>query len=83
MASWSDRAALCTFLLGLDHSESSEVSQSEGEPWPDIESFSKMPFDVSVHDPTYRSMSLVYTEKLAGVKQGQCTWSLKVEGSPK
>uniref|UniRef100_A0A8C2RC74 GREB1 like retinoic acid receptor coactivator n=1 Tax=Capra hircus TaxID=9925 RepID=A0A8C2RC74_CAPHI len=68
-ASRSDWAALCTFLLGLDHSESSEVSQSEGEPWPDIESVSKMPFDVSVHDPKYRSMSLVYTEKLAGVKQ--------------
>ncbi|XP_032167080.1 GREB1-like protein isoform X1 [Mustela erminea] len=55
--------------INTDHSESSEVSQSEGEPWPDIESFSKMPFDVSVHDPKYRLMSLVYTEKLAGVKQ--------------
>uniref|UniRef100_A0A5G2QXD0 GREB1 like retinoic acid receptor coactivator n=1 Tax=Sus scrofa TaxID=9823 RepID=A0A5G2QXD0_PIG len=55
--------------INADHSESSEVSQSEGEPWPDIESFSKIPFDVSVHDPKYRLMSLVYTEKLAGVKR--------------
>uniref|UniRef100_A0A673UJ81 GREB1 like retinoic acid receptor coactivator n=1 Tax=Suricata suricatta TaxID=37032 RepID=A0A673UJ81_SURSU len=55
--------------INTDHSESSGVSQSEGEPWPDIESFSKMPFDVSVHDPKYSLMSLVYTEKLAGVKQ--------------
>ncbi|XP_054936737.1 GREB1-like protein isoform X6 [Physeter macrocephalus] len=55
--------------INTDHSESSEVSRSEGEPWPDIESFSKMPFDVSVHDPKYSLMSLVYTEKLAGVKQ--------------
>uniref|UniRef100_A0AC11B3K5 GREB1 like retinoic acid receptor coactivator n=1 Tax=Ovis aries TaxID=9940 RepID=A0AC11B3K5_SHEEP len=55
--------------INTDRSESSEVSQSEGEPWPDIESVSKMPFDVSVHDPKYRSMSLVYTEKLAAVKQ--------------
>uniref|UniRef100_H0X806 GREB1 like retinoic acid receptor coactivator n=1 Tax=Otolemur garnettii TaxID=30611 RepID=H0X806_OTOGA len=55
--------------INTDHGESSEVSQSEGEPWPDIESFSKMPFDVSVHDPKYSLMSLVYTEKLAGVKQ--------------
>ncbi|XP_057555854.1 GREB1-like protein isoform X3 [Hippopotamus amphibius kiboko] len=55
--------------INTDHSESSEVSQSEGDPWPDIESFSKMPFDVSVHDPKYSLMSLVYTEKLAGVKQ--------------
>ncbi|KAM9225465.1 GREB1-like protein isoform 1-T1 [Dugong dugon] len=55
--------------INTDQSESSEVSQSAGEPWPDIESFSKMPFDVSVHDPKYSAMSLVYTEKLAGVKQ--------------
>uniref|UniRef100_A0A8C5L4H9 Growth regulation by estrogen in breast cancer-like n=1 Tax=Jaculus jaculus TaxID=51337 RepID=A0A8C5L4H9_JACJA len=55
--------------INTDHSESCEVSQSEGDPWPDIESFSKMPFDVSVHDPKYSRMSLVYTEKLAGVKQ--------------
>ncbi|KAF3829910.1 hypothetical protein GH733_001861 [Mirounga leonina] len=55
--------------INADHSESREVSQSEGEPWPDIESFRKMPFDVSVHDPKYSLMSLVYTEKLAGVKQ--------------
>jgi hypothetical protein len=62
-------------FLVLDYNKSSDVSQSEGEPWPDIESFSKLPFDVSVHDPKYRLMSLVYTEKLAGVKQGQCTGS--------
>lgn len=55
--------------INTDHSESSEVSQSEGEPWPDIESFSKIPFDISVHDPKYSLMSLVYTEKLAVVKQ--------------
>ncbi|XP_030192209.1 GREB1-like protein isoform X1 [Lynx canadensis] len=55
--------------INTDHSECSGVSQAEGEPWPDIESFSKMPFDVSVHDPKYSLMSLVYTEKLAGVKQ--------------
>ncbi|KAM6219967.1 GREB1-like protein isoform 3-T3 [Rhynchocyon petersi] len=55
--------------INTDQSESSEVSQSAGEPWPDIESFSKMPFDVSVHDPKYSLMSLVYTEKLARFKQ--------------
>ncbi|KAM5222301.1 GREB1-like protein isoform 2-T2 [Ctenodactylus gundi] len=55
--------------INADHSESSNVSQSEGEPWPDLESFGKMPFDVSVHDPKYSLMSLVYSEKLARVKQ--------------
>ncbi|XP_045152022.1 GREB1-like protein isoform X4 [Echinops telfairi] len=62
-------------------SESSD-SQAPGEPWPDIESFSKMPFDVSVHDAKYSSMSLVYTEKLAGVKQEELKES-KVEESRK
>ncbi|XP_052597473.1 GREB1-like protein isoform X2 [Peromyscus californicus insignis] len=55
--------------INTDHNENSGASQPEGEPWPDIETFSKMPFDVSVHDPKYSLMSLVYTEKLAGVKQ--------------
>ncbi|XP_076769113.1 GREB1-like protein isoform X1 [Arvicanthis niloticus] len=55
--------------INTDHSDKSELSQSEGEPWPDIETFSKMPFDISVHDPKYSLMSLVYSEKLAGIKQ--------------
>ncbi|KAM4841275.1 GREB1-like protein [Thomomys bottae] len=55
--------------INADHSGSSDVGQCEGAPWPDLESFSKIPFDVSVHDPKYSVMSLVYTEKLAGVKQ--------------
>ncbi|ERE86090.1 protein GREB1 [Cricetulus griseus] len=55
--------------INTDNNETSGVSQSEGDPWPDIETFSKMPFDVSVHDPKYSVMSLVYSEKLAGVKQ--------------
>ncbi|XP_076991949.1 GREB1-like protein isoform X3 [Tamandua tetradactyla] len=68
--------------INTDHGESGEVRQSEGEPWPDIESFSKMPFDVSVHDPKYSVMSLVYTEKLAEVKQETIKES-KVEESKK
>lgn len=63
----------------LDHNETCGVSKSEREPWPDIETFSKMPFDVSVHDPKYSLMSLVYTEKLAGLKQGgyMQSWAMK------
>lgn len=38
-----------------------------------------MPFDVSVHDPKYSLMSLVYSEKLAGIKQGQYIQSQSVE----
>uniref|UniRef100_A0A8C2VJI2 GREB1 like retinoic acid receptor coactivator n=1 Tax=Chinchilla lanigera TaxID=34839 RepID=A0A8C2VJI2_CHILA len=52
-----------------EHSEGGRSSQAEGEPWPDLESFGKMPFDVSVHDPKFRRMSLVYTQRLAGVKR--------------
>ncbi|XP_033613305.1 GREB1-like protein [Fukomys damarensis] len=55
--------------INAHHSESSSASQAEGEPWPDLESFSKMPFDVSVHDPKYSPTSPVFSETLAGVKQ--------------
>ncbi|XP_006867348.1 PREDICTED: GREB1-like protein [Chrysochloris asiatica] len=68
--------------INTDLSEDSAISQLATEPWPDIESFSKMPFDVSVHDPKYSLMSLVYTEKLAGVKQEAIKES-KVEESRK
>ncbi|XP_044538958.1 GREB1-like protein [Gracilinanus agilis] len=55
--------------ININHNESSESSLSERDPWPDIENFGKMPFDVSVHDPKYNLMSPVFTEKLAGIKQ--------------
>ncbi|XP_074132442.1 GREB1-like protein isoform X3 [Sminthopsis crassicaudata] len=55
--------------INISHSENGEISLSERDPWPDIENFGKMPFDVSVHDPKYNLMSPVFTEKLAGIKQ--------------
>ncbi|XP_072460462.1 GREB1-like protein isoform X4 [Notamacropus eugenii] len=55
--------------INISHSENSEITLSERDPWPDIENFGKMPFDVSVHDPKYNLMSPVFTEKLAGIKQ--------------
>ncbi|XP_028925448.1 GREB1-like protein isoform X3 [Ornithorhynchus anatinus] len=55
--------------INTNPSESCEISQSERDHWPDVENFGKMPFDVSVHDPKYRLMSLVFTAELAGVKQ--------------
>ncbi|XP_054250684.1 GREB1-like protein [Indicator indicator] len=51
------------------HAESSEVTQSSNDHWPDIEIFGKMAFDLSVHDPKYRTVSPVYTEQLSRVKQ--------------
>lgn len=54
-----------------DHTENSEITQSSNDHWPDIEIFSKMPFDLSVHDPKYRTISPVYTEQLSRVKQGK------------
>nr|XP_048303943.1 GREB1-like protein isoform X2 [Myodes glareolus] len=68
--------------INTDHNETCGVSKSEREPWPDIETFSKMPFDVSVHDPKYSLMSLVYTERLAGLKQ-EVIKEYKVEESRK
>nr|XP_033789817.1 LOW QUALITY PROTEIN: GREB1-like protein [Geotrypetes seraphini] len=50
------------------HSENNDISQSVSDQWPDIEIFSKMTFDTTVHDPKYSCISPVYTEKLSKVK---------------
>lgn len=54
-----------------DSAESSEITQSSNDHWPDIEAFSKITFDLIVHDPKYDSVSPVYTEQMSRVKQGQ------------
>uniref|UniRef100_A0A8C4UPK1 GREB1 like retinoic acid receptor coactivator n=1 Tax=Falco tinnunculus TaxID=100819 RepID=A0A8C4UPK1_FALTI len=55
--------------INANHTENSEITQSTNDHWPDIEIFSKMSFDLSVHDPKYRTISPVYTEQLSRVKQ--------------
>ncbi|NXI52794.1 GRB1L protein, partial [Chloroceryle aenea] len=55
--------------IDANHAENSEITQSSNDHWPDIEIFSKMSFDLSVHDPKYRTISPVYTEQLSRVKQ--------------
>ncbi|XP_058661710.1 GREB1-like protein isoform X3 [Ammospiza caudacuta] len=55
--------------INANHTENSEVTQSSNDHWPDIEIFSKISFDLSVHDPKYRNISPVYTEQLSRVKQ--------------
>ncbi|GCB64425.1 hypothetical protein scyTo_0014766, partial [Scyliorhinus torazame] len=48
--------------------EANEHVQGINAQWPDIELFSKMSFDLTVHDPKYRHISSVYSEKLPKVK---------------
>lgn len=67
---WVSAAAYLKCVVA-GHAESSEVTQSSSDHWPDIEIFSKMAFDLSVHDPKYRAISPVYTEQLSRVKQGK------------
>uniref|UniRef100_A0A8C3J0F3 GREB1 like retinoic acid receptor coactivator n=1 Tax=Chrysemys picta bellii TaxID=8478 RepID=A0A8C3J0F3_CHRPI len=55
--------------INTSSTESSEITQSSNDHWPDIEIFSKITFDLSVHDTKYGSMSPVYTEQLSRVKQ--------------
>ncbi|NXY16220.1 GRB1L protein, partial [Atrichornis clamosus] len=55
--------------INANHTENSEIIQSSNDHWPDIEIFSKISFDLSVHDPKYRNISPVYTEQLSRVKQ--------------
>ncbi|XP_073535238.1 GREB1-like protein isoform X2 [Phyllobates terribilis] len=42
---------------------------TEKELWPDIEVFSKMAFDITVHDPKYRNISPLHTERNILIKQ--------------
>uniref|UniRef100_A0A8C4VT63 GREB1 like retinoic acid receptor coactivator n=1 Tax=Gopherus evgoodei TaxID=1825980 RepID=A0A8C4VT63_9SAUR len=55
--------------INTNSTESCEITQSSNDHWPDIEIFSKITFDLSVHDTKYGSMSPVYTEQLSRVKQ--------------
>uniref|UniRef100_A0A8D0GT40 GREB1 like retinoic acid receptor coactivator n=1 Tax=Sphenodon punctatus TaxID=8508 RepID=A0A8D0GT40_SPHPU len=55
--------------ININHTENTEIAQSTSDHWPDIEIFSKMAFNLSVHDPKYRTVSPVYTEQLSKVKQ--------------
>ncbi|KAM4029353.1 GREB1-like protein isoform 2-T3 [Anomaloglossus baeobatrachus] len=43
--------------------------EMEKKLWPDIEVFSKMPFDITVHDPKYRNISPLHTERNVLIKQ--------------
>ncbi|KAG9478989.1 hypothetical protein GDO78_012584 [Eleutherodactylus coqui] len=52
--------------------EEDQEPGTEKDLWPDIEVFSKMPFDITVHDPKYRHISPLYTEKNLLAKQGVC-----------
>ncbi|XP_043395714.1 GREB1-like protein isoform X11 [Chelonia mydas] len=64
--------------INANSTESSEITQSSNDHWPDIEIFSKITFDLSVHDTKYGSMSPVYTEQLSRVKQ-EASKETKVE----
>ncbi|CAM4522223.1 unnamed protein product [Caretta caretta] len=64
--------------INANSTESSEITQSSNDHWPDVEIFSKITFDLSVHDTKYGSMSLVYTEQLSRVKQ-EASKETKVE----
>ncbi|XP_069076093.1 GREB1-like protein isoform X1 [Pleurodeles waltl] len=49
--------------------ENGDITQSVSGQWPDIEVFSKMNFDASVHDPKYSQVSPVFTDNLIRIKQ--------------
>ncbi|XP_075441321.1 GREB1-like protein isoform X2 [Ascaphus truei] len=55
--------------IHAEECEKDEVAQPELSQWPDIEVFNKMPFDVTVHDPKYRLMSPLFTERFSQAKQ--------------
>uniref|UniRef100_A0A670I950 GREB1 like retinoic acid receptor coactivator n=1 Tax=Podarcis muralis TaxID=64176 RepID=A0A670I950_PODMU len=55
--------------INTSHTEDKEIVQPSNDQWPDVEIISKTPFDLSVHDPKYFLMSLVYTNQLQRIKQ--------------
>ncbi|KAE8598513.1 hypothetical protein XENTR_v10016850 [Xenopus tropicalis] len=50
-------------INAVEESEIDEISPPDFSQWPDIEVFSKTQFDVTVHDPKYRHISPLYTER--------------------
>ncbi|XP_078253428.1 GREB1-like protein isoform X2 [Rhinoraja longicauda] len=54
--------------INEDTKEANEHAQGINAQWPDIELFSKMTFDYTVHDPKYRHISAVYSAKLPKIK---------------
>lgn len=39
--------------------ESDQYYHQPGDMWPDLETFKKMPFDYTIHDPKYEDASLI------------------------
>ncbi|XP_041043354.1 protein GREB1 [Carcharodon carcharias] len=50
--------------INLKAKEDSSLQQKESLLWPDLESFSKLSFDYTVHDPKYEDASPVYSRDL-------------------
>ncbi|XP_063779642.1 GREB1-like protein [Pseudophryne corroboree] len=48
--------------------EGDAAPTTDNELWPDIEVFSKIPFDITVHDPKYRHVSPLYTAHIPQAK---------------
>ncbi|XP_053570944.1 LOW QUALITY PROTEIN: GREB1-like protein [Bombina bombina] len=42
-----------------------EVAATDQDEWPDIEVFSKIPFDMTVHDPKYQHTSPLFKERMS------------------
>ncbi|XP_072426504.1 GREB1-like protein isoform X2 [Chiloscyllium punctatum] len=63
--------------------ETNEQAQGINTQWPDIELFSKMIFDLTVHDPRYRHISPVYSDKLPKIKLESGKERSPTEGSAK
>ncbi|KAM4706002.1 GREB1-like protein [Rhinophrynus dorsalis] len=53
----------------VDECEVNEVTPPDHDQLPDIEVFSKMPFDITVHDPKYRHISPLYIDRNLQTKQ--------------
>ncbi|XP_064410250.1 GREB1-like protein [Latimeria chalumnae] len=55
--------------INIDFTDTGGIAEPTSDQWPDSEAVSKMPFDLTVHDPKYHHISPIYTEKLSKIKQ--------------
>lgn len=68
------------FLIPIDTDlieESEQYYHQQEDAWPDLETFKKMPFDYTIHDPKYEDASLICSRIQTMSSEGQSSYLFK------
>ncbi|XP_069742407.1 protein GREB1 isoform X3 [Narcine bancroftii] len=63
--------------INLEAKEHSGSLQKENSLWPDLETFSKLKFDYTIHDPSYKDASPIYSRDLSSNKANKKNEDIK------